>query len=1709
MNPLICPACADFRTHDVGATCPACGTVLATVNEPHLEELVRARLKKRVELWRDQGLLAQDIAARLMASLEGPAQLRPAEPPSGPSRALEKRADDLAASVHRAAAWRPGWGAAFFRALEEAAQAEREAAAQQEKRGHFEEDDARESDLGSAMGSGSGLFGQGATGALGGGLEALVALDGAGSASGKEGSLKLHEYVWWFLGALLVLGGSIMGVREAWRALGGVPRQLIVTGALFVYHAGFIGLGVFLARRSLSAGRVLASIGLALMPVVFVALASLVALSPMAGLPCALLVTGVGLLTLRIAGRLLHGTSLATLALALFPSLLAEIPIPWLDDAPWLRTLCAFVGVAALGGSLWRSSRAGDGKAPLVSAGAALYGALALVIFSVAGAPDGFDALEPGNAPFAGMVLWAVALAGTLAAAAVGDSVRRAYARAAPVVEVLAHAVVASAAVAGSVAAFSLVPGVEPWVDLASAFTPAAAALIYFLLQPRRFALVHLGVLATTLTGFLLVRLQLPGNLVWWFVGPAAVGSAFLLIARQHQRGSLRLWLLLWGVVLSVASMLLVPGARLYASVAMLAPEPGSLWPQAVTGALIAVAAHLAAGHHWRGLHYLGGFAVPFALLSALGEFPAFSGPWPTQAVFTVAGGLYGIAGLLHGAWARRAGQSLELSPLDDLSLLAASISVVGFMGATPFLFLPAPLQLGSSAVTAGLASAPIALASVLLLLRVRRDRSRLVSFLAAIGCVLVLQALPLWLSPGTAYVPGSFGPFIPALVLGFSLIAALRGRGAIPAVASPGQRRPWSRSLLGNISLPFPESGRPLFTDGFASAALVLCLLAVLRLAAWTSRPVDTERSLLLMQSGLLVVSALLAFLSLGFVAWRLRGSVVALAAGGLLIVLTAIINRAGRPLPPDIVAWRMPLIGVGLWGLALVARRFGPWLARKLENEPQGRLYHAVPHAGVAALVLVLLMGAFRVSLPDPSHTLAMVPPLMPLGAALLSLLLAGSFRARRLVHLGFLLGLAGAALASAQQAFLGPQMVALVPPDGQWVRAAALANPLILTWLQLEAWMPPGATVFLLWQRAFTGIAAAGFAYAAVALGMARAVAHLVFLRRVLAWWPEEQVAAHVRSVDAFSTDLRKSLQGWAVAAVTLVFGAAFFQPGLTSAVLTCVTGVLLFLGGARGWGRNVVGVGVLLIVHALAHLAPVFPVWPGPVLALVGLAVVASGPWLARLRGLDEERLRVSFHLAAAVYALAGTFYALATRGAPDPSMAVPQLLSEALSRLDGRWVLSAAFPVTAALVAATLLVGASQWRGALASLDATLGSALAGLAGVCGLAVVLVERSGMAWQRPSYGALLGGHGAALALGAAGSAALVHAASQWLGERRRDIRRGLARGRDLWLIGCGVLLAIVAVRVQDAGTDALPLALAALGLAVIVALHCAWSEHTGRHVYFVQVAVVGVYAMVRSLYATGLRPEHDALYALALGFALVGVTVLARRAGIPPVANATRRFAALLPLLMWWVLPAEATHQAALLAGGSGMLYAAIGAVENSRWFGSLAAAACNLALLIGALAFGLEGLEIYLAPLGLLLLMLGQLFTSSLPQAARNAVRVLGGLLLYVPAAAKLSLQVGLASDGTYALIFGGTCLLGVMVGMVLHIRAYLALGTLFLTLDVVANLVHAGLRDHRVGFLVMTLAGLTIVSGRVLATLKRQQLELLMRRVRVELRGWD
>jgi hypothetical protein len=244
-------------------------------------------------------------------------------------------------------------------------------------------------------------------------------------------------------------------------------------------------------------------------------------------------------------------------------------------------------------------------------------------------------------------------------------------------------------------------------------------------------------------------------------------------------------------------------------------------------------------------------------------------------------------------------------------------------------------------------------------------------------------------------------------------------------------------------------------------------------------------------------------------------------------------------------------------------------------------------------------------------------------------------------------------------------------------------------------------------------------------------------------------------------------------------------------------------------------------------------------------------------------------------------------------------------------------------------------------------------------------------------------------------------------------------------------------------------------------------------------------------------------------LLYGFSLLGVAVVARRRKVPVVADATRRFAGALPILLVVLTTNGASNHAAALALGVSVLYGTMAWVERSRIFGSLAALAANLALVVFAVAQGLDGAEVFVGPLGIFVTALAQIFAPKMAPPARTALRIIGGALLYLPAGLKLTFRLGAAEDGTYSVVFGVVCILGVLAGLVLRVRAYLALGTLFLTLDVIANLVHAGLRDHRVGFVLLSVSGLGILGIMIGITLRRDWAWGIARRFRSRLNAWD
>jgi hypothetical protein len=638
--------------------------------------------------------------------------------------------------------------------------------------------------------------------------------------------------------------------------------------------------------------------------------------------------------------------------------------------------------------------------------------------------------------------------------------------------------------------------------------------------------------------------------------------------------------------------------------------------------------------------------------------------------------------------------------------------------------------------------------------------------------------------------------------------------------------------------------------------------------------------------------------------------------------------------------------------------------------------------------------------------------------------------------------------------------------------------------------EVWLQPGDLTLALWDRAGLGLALGAASLALVAFLSARSNR----MNLLLAW----ALGRPARDPGPVLRD------HWATAVMVVVtahFLGGYWRTTPEAAMALLAAAALTV--GARARVRGVVSAALALVTlaHAEAFTPPAVPWWVGPGLGVVACSAALSGPWIARRYEVPLARVSARTHPLALFLLAAAGLYALASGARADALPWGLALARGVLTGLLGRWLENPSLPVAAVVATLSFALLARQktdGEGALAALAACVSAGAAASTGTLGL--LADGRTGLALRAGTPTAL------AVALTAVGAhAAATHAEDV-------GMRHGLRLGRDLLLVSAGLWVGFVALAARGAvGPPSWTLSFGVLALAVVVgvALHAAWRERSARHVDAVQASVVAAYALVRAVLARDLSPEFDAVCALGLGFCLVGVTAHARRAGLEPVARATRRFAALLPLALWVLVPEAVSPRGALAAAGAGLLYGVLGAVERSRVLGALGAAAMNLALLLGALSSGLQGVEVYLGPVGLFVGCLGQLFGPSLSVPARNLVRVLGGLLVYLPTGWQLALQVGNARDGWYPVGFGLVCLAGVGAGMLLHLRAYLALGLVFLVLDVVASLVYAGLRDHRVGFLVLSLAGVGILATMVLVTLRRGEYQALVGRIRERLGRWE
>jgi hypothetical protein len=194
------------------------------------------------------------------------------------------------------------------------------------------------------------------------------------------------------------------------------------------------------------------------------------------------------------------------------------------------------------------------------------------------------------------------------------------------------------------------------------------------------------------------------------------------------------------------------------------------------------------------------------------------------------------------------------------------------------------------------------------------------------------------------------------------------------------------------------------------------------------------------------------------------------------------------------------------------------------------------------------------------------------------------------------------------------------------------------------------------------------------------------------------------------------------------------------------------------------------------------------------------------------------------------------------------------------------------------------------------------------------------------------------------------------------------------------------------------------------------------------------------------------------------------------------------------LLGVVLLASAAHYAWLAQAGRWKRAAAL-----------LSAGAFNLSLLTLWASAGWANTYYLFIVAGLSVLVLVKLFETDLGVEAAAWLRGGAAATIYAAAAWK-----PLAFDTTWALwVCVLVCVLGVAAGIALRVRSYVYLGTVFLVTSVLSNLVRFGVREPRVGALLLSSLGLLVVGFMVVVTTRRSELLQRYRQVRTMLHAWE
>jgi hypothetical protein len=275
-----------------------------------------------------------------------------------------------------------------------------------------------------------------------------------------------------------------------------------------------------------------------------------------------------------------------------------------------------------------------------------------------------------------------------------------------------------------------------------------------------------------------------------------------------------------------------------------------------------------------------------------------------------------------------------------------------------------------------------------------------------------------------------------------------------------------------------------------------------------------------------------------------------------------------------------------------------------------------------------------------------------------------------------------------------------------------------------------------------------------------------------------------------------------------------------------------------------------------------------------------------------------------------------------------------------------------------------------------------------------------------------------------------------------------------------------------------------ALVAAGLLALVGAGVCFAALPGRdplglsvrgrtlYVYAAEVLLILLFVHLRLtapwLFRLDLFAKYWPFILMALAFAGAGLSEVFHRRGMPVMAEPLERtglFIPLLPVLAFWVLP---DSRYAALWFSAGLFYGLLSVRRQSFGLAVLAGVSANVGLWV---LWHYQDIplvrhpQLWLIPPALAALAAEHHNRDQLSPALGAGLRYSALSVIYVSSTADMFIA-GLGRSVVLPLVLTLLSVLGILIGMLLHVRAFLFLGLAFLLVVILSMIWHAGVDRH-------------------------------------------